>query len=230
MSRSADAQDALFEKVMLDELRRWTELADERFADSDTDLLVIAGNDDPWSVDDVLRSSRSIQFCDGAIVEVRGHEVLSSSYANPTPWDSPRELDEDALYTYLRKLADQLERPRQAIFNLHVPPFDSGLDTAPQIDTETMSYVYEGGSPRQIPVGSTAVRQIIEETQPLLAVHGHIHESRGVLNRRDSCDQFGSEYNSGRIHGALVTVLPDEVKSRQFVVDSQAAHAAIVTT
>ena len=61
------------------------------------DLLVIGGNDDPWSVDDVLRASTAATFCDGAVVEVRGHEVVSSSYANRTPWHSPRELDEEEL-------------------------------------------------------------------------------------------------------------------------------------
>jgi Icc-related predicted phosphoesterase len=219
MAADADAQRVLFEQVMLDELRRWTDLADARMADSPTDVLVIAGNDDPWTVDDVLKSSQAITFCDASIVEVHGHEVLSSSYSNRTPWDSPRELDEDALYNHLRQLTDQLERPHQAIFNLHVPPYDSGLDTAPEIDTATMSYVYEAGKPRQVPVGSTAVRQIIEEAQPLLGVHGHIHESRGVARIGNTVAiNSGSEYNSGRIHGALVKVTPDTVVSHQLVI------------
>ena len=219
MSDDAEARDALFERVMLDELRRWVELADARMADSEIDVLVIAGNDDPWSVDPVLRSSQTLTFCDDAIVEVRGHEVLSSSYANPTPWDSPRELDEDALYRHLRRLADQLERPRRAIFNLHVPPYNTGLDTAAEIDLATMTYVYDAGKPHEIPVGSTAVRQIIEEVQPLLGVHGHIHESRGVAQIGDTVVvNSGSEYNSGRLHGALIKVAPDEVVNHQLVI------------
>ena len=51
------ARDALFERIMLEELRRWVALADERMAAQGIDVFVIAGNDDPWSVDDVLKQA-----------------------------------------------------------------------------------------------------------------------------------------------------------------------------
>ena len=104
--------------------------------------------------------------------------MISCSYANPTPWNSPRELDEDDLYERIKRLADQVEAPERAIFNLHVPPYDSGLDTARKINPD-LTVVFKSGAPHEIPVGSHAVRQIIEEYQPLLALHGHIHESQG---------------------------------------------------
>ena len=64
-----------------------------------------------------------------------------------------------------------------------------------------------------------AVRQLIEEYQPLLALHGHIHESRGEARiGRTLCINSGSEYNSGRIHGVTVKLAPDEVVSHQFVI------------
>jgi Icc-related predicted phosphoesterase len=214
-----DAAAQRFEEVMLAELRRWIDLADERLAGQDVRVLAIAGNDDPWTTDDILRASQSVEDCDERVVEVDGHEVLSCSYANRTPWDSPRELDEDDLYARLRGLADQLERPERAIFNLHVPPYDSGLDRAAEVDKATMSYVLEGGQPRQVPVGSTAVRQLIEEFQPLLSLHGHIHECRGMTTiGRTVAINPGSEYNSGRIHGALITLVEDRVAARQLVV------------
>ena len=78
------------------------------------------------------------------------------SYANRTPWDSPRELDEDALYARFKRLAQQLEHPRTAIFNLHVPPFDSGLDRAVHMDAEDLTAVFNDGAPHEIPVGSRA--------------------------------------------------------------------------
>ena len=214
-----DQAAALFESVMLAELRRWVELADERLGGQDIRGLVIAGNDDPWAADDVLQTARTLEFCDDRLIEVAGHEVLSCSYANPTPWASPRELDEDALYARIRALADRLERPERAIFNLHVPPYDSGLDRAVEVDPATMSYVRDSGQPREIPVGSTAVRQLIEEVQPLLSLHGHIHECRGVTTiGRTVAINPGSEYNSGRIHGVLVTLAEDRVAARQLVV------------
>ena len=208
----------LFDRVMLDELRRWIELADERMSQYGIDVFVMAGNDDPWAVDDVIRGASHVQFCDEQVVRVGPHEMISSSFANPTPWNSPRELDEDALYEKLKGLAEQVEDPPNAIFNLHVPPHDSGLDTANEMNAD-LTLVYRGGQPNPVPVGSTAVRQIIEEYQPLLAVHGHIHESKGETRiGRTLALNPGSEYNSGHIHGAVVTLGDSTVLRHQFVV------------
>lgn len=213
------AREALFEEVMLDELRRWIALGDERMAPQGIDVFVMGGNDDPFSVDEVLSAASHVVNCDDRIVMVGPHEMISCSFANHTPWDSPRELDEDALYARIKRLADQLERPESAIFNLHVPPYDTGLDRAIEVDRETMTHVYRKGQPNEVPVGSTAVRQIIEDYQPMLSLHGHIHESRGEARLgRTLALNTGSEYNSGRIHGAVIVLGDAEVVSHQFVV------------
>jgi uncharacterized protein len=152
------------------------------------------------------------------VTRIGGHEMISCSYANPTPWASPRELDEDALYERMRALAEQLERPETAIFNLHVPPRASGLDTAFEIDDQ-LRIVVRNGKPHEIPVGSTAVRRLIEEYQPLLALHGHIHESRGAATLgRTLAINSGSEYATGRIHGVIVKLSDDAVLSHQFTI------------
>jgi Icc-related predicted phosphoesterase len=209
-------QEALFHDVAELELRRWIEVAAERA--NGVQPYVIAGNDDPWYVDELLANAPGLVFCDDRVVRVGDHEMISLSYANPTPWASPRELEEDALYARLRALADSLERPKASIFNLHVPPYDSGLDRAPKLKAD-LTPVYSGGHPVPIPVGSTAVRQLIEEVQPLLALHGHIHESRGEVRiGRTLAINSGSEYNTGRLHGVVVQLGPDRVISHQFVV------------
>jgi Icc-related predicted phosphoesterase len=214
----AAARAVLFEKVLLDELRRWTVLADERMAPLGIEVFAMAGNDDPWSCDAILESASHVVACDLRVTEVGGHEMISCSYANPTPWSSPRELDEDALYARIKELADQLERPETSIFNLHVPPIASGLDTAFEIDDQ-LRIVVRNGKPHEIPVGSTAVRQLIEEYQPLLALHGHIHESRGAATiGRTLAINSGSEYATGRIHGAIVKLSDDAVLSHQFTI------------
>jgi Icc-related predicted phosphoesterase len=214
-SRRAD-QEALFEDVARGELAHWLELADTRA--NGARPFVIAGNDDPWYVDDLLADASGIVFCDDRVVRVGEHEMISFSYANPTPWASPRELDESALYERLRALADRLERPETSIFNLHVPPFDSGLDRAPKLKPD-LTPVYSGGRPVPVPVGSTAVRRLIEEVQPLVALHGHIHESRGEVRiGRTLAVNSGSEYNTGRLHGVVVQLALDRVISHQFVV------------
>jgi Icc-related predicted phosphoesterase len=212
------AQERLFEEIMADEVRRWVALGDERLAGTSVEAYVMAGNDDPWSIDESLSGAERIKLCDERIVEVHGHEMISSSYANPTPWDSPRELSEEDLYRRLDALAQQLERPERAIFNLHVPPFDSGLDTATEINAD-LTVATRKGEPIEAPVGSHAVRQLIEEYQPLLAVHGHIHESRGAAHiGRTLALNSGSEYNTGRLHGVRVVLEADAVVSHQFVV------------
>ena len=64
-----------------------------------------------------------------------------------------------------------------------------------------------GGSPVISGVGSSAVRASIEAHQPLLALHGHIHESRGQvrLGRTVSLNP-GSEYAEGVLRGVIVTL------------------------
>jgi Icc-related predicted phosphoesterase len=210
-------RDELFSRAMTEELQRWVDLADERLAGSSVALYVMAGNDDPWSVDEVLERSRAITACDGRLVQVGPHEMVSCGLSNPTPWDSPRELAEDELYARIRSIAERLASPETAIFNLHVPPYDSGLDTAIELDSE-LRPVLRSGRAHEIPVGSSAVRQLIEEFQPALALHGHIHESRGITRiGRTVTINPGSDYSGGRIDGCVVDLLPSGVKSFQLV-------------
>jgi Icc-related predicted phosphoesterase len=216
--RAADTEQ-LFGEVARREMRRWVELAEARGSSNGaSNLFVMAGNDDPWYVDEILAASPALVFCDDRVVRIGDHEMLSSSYANPTPWNSPRELDEDALYDRLKRLADQLEDPPRAIFNLHVPPYDTRLDDAPDLKPDLTPRM-SGGHPVMKPVGSRAVRRLIEEVQPLLALHGHIHESKGETRiGRTLALNSGSEYNTGRLHGAVVTLGDERVVSHQFVV------------
>jgi uncharacterized protein len=213
------ARDQLFETVMVDELNRWVALADAKAEASEVDIFAIAGNDDPWVCDTVLASSERLRPCEDRLVKVGGHEMIACSLVNPTPWDSPREMDESALYDHLRGLAEQVSDPSQAIFMFHAPPYDSGLDTAREVNPDDLTVVMRNGQPHQIPVGSKAARQIIEEYQPLLSLHGHIHESRGITTiGRTTCINPGSDYTSGRIHGALVKLSDHNVTMRQLVI------------
>ena len=209
--------DSVFERALLDELRLWVELADERLAGSGARAYVIPGNDDPWSIDEVLESGTAVDACDEKVRMVGGHEMVSFGYSNRTPWQTPRELDEDEIYSRLRALVDQLEDPAGAIFNIHVPPRDSSLDTAFEVDDE-LRYVTRGGRPHEIATGSSAVRQIIEEAQPLLSLHGHIHESKGVTTiGRTVAINPGSDYGSGHLDGCLVHLARDRVVNQYLV-------------
>ncbi len=210
-------REAAFERALLEELALWVELADERLAGTAARAYVIPGNDDPWSIDAVLAGGERVVACDERVERVGPHELLSFGYSNRTPWQTPRELDEEEIYVRLRRLADRLEEPRRAIFNIHVPPWESSLDTAFEVDAD-LRYVTKGGRPHEVPTGSTAVRQLIEETQPLLSLHGHIHESRGVTRLgRTVAINPGSDYGSGHLDGCLVHLAPDRVVNHYLV-------------
>jgi Icc-related predicted phosphoesterase len=211
-------RDALTDRLIIEELERWIKLGDERFAHYGVQAVVMGGNDDPWSIERVLDAATWVQNGDARILRVGNHELLSLGWSNVTPWHTEREASEEELYARLKPLAEQLEDPSTAIFNIHVPPYDTGLDSACEVRESDLTLVYEKGAPHVIPVGSHAVRQIIEEYQPLLSLHGHIHESRGATTiGRTVCINPGSEYNSGRLLGVLLTVTDHEVRSRQFI-------------
>jgi uncharacterized protein len=209
-------RESWFAQVMLETFERWLALAEERLRGSDVRCFLMPGNDDPPGIDVAVDRASRVEACDERIVEFGGHEMISLGYSNPTPFDSPRELDEDELYRRVEQLVDQLREPSRAIFNLHVPPYDSGLDTAAELD-ERLTVVTVGSEPNLIPVGSTAVRELIERHQPLLSLHGHVHESPGATRiGRTLCINPGSAYHTGRIAGCLVKLEGDRAR-HQFV-------------
>ncbi|MGN6377878.1 MAG: metallophosphoesterase family protein, partial [Gaiellales bacterium] len=96
------------------------------------------------------------------------------------------------------------------------PPYGSGLDDAPGLH-EDLTPKHGGHAPE--PVGSTAVRQAIEEFRPGLTLHGHIHEARGHTRIGDTlCINPGSAYEQGDLLGALVDL--DGKKVKKFVLTS----------
>ncbi len=210
-------REAWFADVMLVTFDRWMALAEERLGDLEVRCFVMPGNDDPPGVDTAIERAVRVEACDERIVEFGGYTMVSLGYSNITPFDSPRELQEDELYKRVERLAVQVDDLGHCIFNLHVPPYNSQLDTAPELD-EDLRVVATAGQPNMIPVGSTAVRELIERFQPVLALHGHVHESRGTVRiGRTLCVNPGSDYHTGRISGALLHLKGDHA-DYQFVV------------
>jgi Icc-related predicted phosphoesterase len=213
-------RDDLFREVVTASVARWVALADERLRGSGVRLIAYPGNDDePW-VDDVLAASAVIENADGRVVDLGDHELVGMAWANVTPFHSPRELPEAELEARLEALIATMHAPRRAIFALHCPPVNSGLDMAPKLrerDGE-LQVVAAAGHTVLEPVGSFAVRNVIERHQPLLGAHGHVHESRAVAKvGRSLCFNPGSEYSEGVLRGALVVLEPDRVVSCQLV-------------
>jgi Icc-related predicted phosphoesterase len=213
----AVAQRELFTRLIVERVEQWTALAAERLAAQSVPCYVNAGNDDPPEIDAVLEAGEWVQFLEGRVVELPdGTEVASCGYANMTPWACPRDVEEEELARRLETVIAKLREPEAAVFNFHCPPYDSGIDSGPKLDAEFRMRSGAGGAEMQ-PVGSTACRKAIERHQPLLGLHGHLHESRGVHKLgRTICLNPGSEYNEGILRGALVEIRKGKLKSHQF--------------
>jgi Icc-related predicted phosphoesterase len=215
---STEEREAWFAEVMLHTFARWMDLAAERLAGGAARCFVMPGNDDPPGVDRAIEEASGVQACDGRLVELgHGYTMISLGYSNRTPFDSPRELDEDELFRRVEHMAGKVEDLSRCVFNLHVPPYASDLDTAPALD-ENLQVVLAAGQPKMAPCGSTAVREAIERFQPLVSLHGHVHESRGATRiGRTLAINPGSDYHTGRISGVLVHLAGDRA-DYQFVV------------
>lgn len=205
----------VFETVIGARVASWIALADERLADWDGVAWIMPGNDDEPSIDPLLDGA-AIGNCDDRVVDVLGYPMVSVGWANPTPWSSPREESEEALAARIDRLVDGVEMDR-AIFNFHVPPHGTSLDVGPAVRAD-LTVEHEAGEVKRVPIGSRAVRAAIERYQPLLSLHGHVHESPGVERiGRTLCVNPGSRYNQGVLDGALITLAGDDVRSCQLI-------------
>lgn len=204
LEQNQGAVETLFLQVMRETLERWLHFAEERLRGTKTRLYIMLGNDDEPALRELLAKSAVAIDCEDCTVELgEGFQMLSCGFASPTPWHSPREMTEEDLQRHLEELTGLLQNPARSVFNLHVPPIRTPLDTAPVVD-ENLRPVIQGGSVLMGPAGSQAVRSVIERYQPLLALHGHIHESRGTVKLgKTVCINPGSAYGEGILHGAL---------------------------
>jgi Icc-related predicted phosphoesterase len=166
------------------------------------DIFLILGNDDPRREEEAFVDAAD----DGLWHYIHGRKafwkdfpIYGLAYVPPTPfmlkdWERydvsryvppgclspeeghrsvPAEESEIKWATIHKDLAslvgkDPLDR---AVFLFHTPPCDTSLDRA-ELDGKTHEHV--ALDPH---VGSIAVKRFIEERQPLLTLHGHIHES-----------------------------------------------------
>jgi Icc-related predicted phosphoesterase len=207
--------DELFSKVMAEGIRRWVSIAEERLKGSNVMCYISPGNDDRTNIDEFLKSSSVVLCPEDEVVWVDDHhEMVTSGWANITPWHSPRETTEDKLAALFEPMLSKVEQMENCIFNLHCPPFNTPIDLAPELDETLKPKVSSGGGVSMIHVGSTAVRQAIETHKPLLGLHGHIHEARGFVKiGRTLCINPGSEYGEGILRGAVINLDEKGVKS-----------------
>jgi Icc-related predicted phosphoesterase len=213
---SADPKSvtAAFNKAMVDRVADWMHIAEERLGNTDVKCYISPGNDDLFDVDPVLSSSSYVINPEEKVVSIDGeHEMITLGYTNHTPWHSPREVDEEELGRKIESLAAGISNMKTAIFNIHVPPINTPIDRAPMVD-ENLKVVVRAGQVQMTSAGSTACKAAIENHQPMLGIHGHIHESHGfVMIGRTLCANPGSDYGEGVLRGFLTEIEGDKIKS-----------------
>jgi Icc-related predicted phosphoesterase len=210
--QSEEKRTALINQLGEESLKQWMSIADQRLRGTDVKLYLTGGNDDEYAIDDILKKTESVTYAEGQVLQIdESHEMISTGYGNITPWHCPRDIPEEELGKKIEEMASKVQNMSNCIFNLHVPPFDSRLDDAPELD-EKLQIKYAGT--KLVPVGSTAVRKAVEKYQPLLGLHGHIHESKGNCKiGKTLCLNPGSSYTDGILMGLLVEIDSKGVKS-----------------
>ncbi len=215
------AIDQLFIDLATERLVRWMDLAESKLAGTGIRCYATGGNDDvPEVMAAMVRSdARAFVACEDLVVPIDDqHVMVSMPYVNPTPWHTPREAPEPELASRIEASAGNLRDYGHVIFNFHAPPKDSTLDTCPELDwtTDPPSQIVRAGQPVLYGAGSESVRAAIEHYQPMLGLHGHIHESQAAARLgRTLCINPGSEYGEGVLRGCLLTIADGKVTSYQ---------------
>ncbi len=206
-----DRIDVLFKRLVMERVQEWVEEADRILRGTGVRCFVSGANDDFMEVDDALAKSETMEDPNGRVVDLEGgFQLLGMGYGNITPWACPRDIPEEELAERIDRTAEGVRDMSRAVFSLHVPPLGSGLDLAPRLDSDLRPVLNAGGT-EMIPVGSTATRDAIKKYRPMVGLHGHIHESKGV-RKLDGVPiaNPGSEYGEGILDGLLVDI--DEKK------------------
>jgi Icc-related predicted phosphoesterase len=204
LKRDKKKVDELFEKLMVENMARWMRLVEEKVP-KETAVMVMPGNDDSFAIDDVIKASERVVYpLDRVVPLCFEYEMISLDWTNPTPWQTPRECSEEEL---MKKLEEQGRKVTgdwsKVVCNFHCPPFGTKLDLAPELD-KNLKVKADASGPRFEHVGSRSILDFLKKYQPLLGVHGHIHESAGFENiRRTLCFNSGSEYGEGILKGAV---------------------------
>jgi Icc-related predicted phosphoesterase len=181
-------------------------------------IFLILGNDDGRMEEAAILDAASDgtwEYCQNRHINWEEFTIYGYSYIPPTPFrlkdwerfDVSRFVDpgciapEDGIHsvpvseyeTKWTTIAEDLEKLTagqdmdNSIFLFHAPPYNSRLDRA-ALDGKMIDYV-----PLDVHIGSIAIQRFIEERQPLITLHGHVHESsrltgswRDKFNRTES--------------------------------------------
>jgi uncharacterized protein len=207
--------DRRFKEVMLASVERWMGIADTKLEGTGIRCIVSPANDDIFEIDPLIQAAERVELGESNAIALDGFSLVSTGWANPTPWKTYRELPEDELRARIDGLVAAVPDPRRSIFNFHAPPYGSNLDSAPKLDADLK---YVAGGQALIPVGSRAVRDAISDYGPVLSLHGHIHEGRGAVKiGRTLAVNPGSTYEDGVLQAAIVDLDPKKGEVKRYL-------------
>lgn len=209
--------DSLFAKLMVASIDQWVKLAHERLAGTGVRCYISPGNDDIFAIDQHLIDTGVVFNPEGKVVEIDdSHEMITLGYTNHTPWNSPREVNEEKLEGMMEQMCTRVRDPSNCLFNIHCPPIQTLIDQAPALDA-TLKPIVKSGQIQMTAAGSIATRKMIEKYQPLAGLHGHIHEGKGTVKiGRTICFNPGSEYTEGILRGLVIDLENGKLKNHMF--------------
>jgi Icc-related predicted phosphoesterase len=216
------ARLALFQRLASERLAEWISLAEDRLNGRGVRMYLTGGNDDEPAMLEVLdrHDGPNVIACENRVVGLDDeHTMITVGLSTVTPWDTPREASEEVIAAAIDRSAETVPDVGRCVFNLHCPPKDTPIDTCLKLEK------VPGELPKPIRVagrflttggGSVAVREAVGRYQPLVALHGHIHESAGRFRLgRTQCFNPGSEYVQGTLNGWIVSLKGGELTGYQ---------------
>jgi uncharacterized protein len=215
MQEDPELVDKRFKEVMLDGTARWIDMAEDKLAGTGIRAIACPANDDMFEIDDLLAHASLVETGDeDHPIEIDGFKIISMGWTNPTPWHTFREEPEEGIAKRIETALQHADDPSTTIFNFHAPPYGSKLDNAPALNDDL---TYKAGGQALGPVGSTSVRDAIAAYQPMLSLHGHIHESKGASRIGSTLAlNPGSSYEEGILQAAIVNIDPKKRKVKNY--------------
>jgi Icc-related predicted phosphoesterase len=222
VERDPMAKHGLFHELASERLTEWIERAEEALQGTGVHLFLTGGNDDEPSVLETLErhDGDNVIASEGRLVDIDGeHTMITVGLSTFTPWDTPREASEEDIARTIEAAAAAVPDVGRCVFNLHCPPKDTPIDTCLKLEVrpgELPRPIRDGGRFVTTGGGSVAVRDAIERYQPLVGLHGHIHESGGRFRiGRTQTFNPGSEYVQGVLQGVIVSLRGGRLVSYQ---------------
>ena len=103
--------DARFKAEMIAAVERWMALADERLKGTGRRCIVSPANDDIFELDPIIDAAQLVDLGEGNTIDLDGFTMVSTGWANTTPWHTYRELPDDELKVRIDKLVEPRRRP-----------------------------------------------------------------------------------------------------------------------